>query len=375
MEATEAMRLAIASSFPSLGASLDHLKKLLHPKVIIPTLLSAAFLAFILTFANSGEVGGEIARAASRAAVPAFFLSVVYLVAKLVQWKIYLARLGIRPNWQELLVPYAGGEMSNSLPLGVYLETYLLKGSLGSAMGRSAAATTWMLITEIVTCLLVLVVVEIPGWPWVRPLAAGLILGMLLTGFLLFKLKFVHEGLCKWQPRQRWLWPARDGIKQFLEGSGQLFSWHTFVYGLPLTAIYLGAQATILYVIGTVVTPPDQSWSWAEATTAFAFSLVVVLLVPVLPHLGSVEASGLGVLLAFSVNRNTAVGSFLSLRLLSMGSIILVCWLVLLLLHREVRLIVTRLSHKRGQQPVKPEMHDEQWEDAPEAQHERRVEA
>jgi hypothetical protein len=42
-------------------------------------------------------------------------------------------------------------------------------------------------------------------------------------------------------------------------GSQGLFSWRTFVSGLPLTAVYLGAQA------------------------------VIALLVPFLPHVGSVE--------------------------------------------------------------------------------------
>ena len=115
-------------------------------------MLSAAFLAFLLTFANSGEVGDEIKQAVAGAWLPAFVLAVVYLTAKLIQWRIYLGRLDLKPSWQELLVPYAGGEIGNSLPMGVYLENYLLKGSTGSAVGRSAAATTWMLITEIVTC-------------------------------------------------------------------------------------------------------------------------------------------------------------------------------------------------------------------------------
>ncbi len=123
------------------------LKYIFHPRVIIPTLLSAAFLAFLLTFANSGQVGGDLLRAAAGVWLPALLLAVVYLAVKLLQWRLYLGRLGLKPGWQEVLVPYAGGEMSNSLPMGVYLENYLLKGSTGSAVGRSAAATTWMLIT------------------------------------------------------------------------------------------------------------------------------------------------------------------------------------------------------------------------------------
>ena len=342
------------------------LKTIFNPKVLIPTLLSAALLAFILTFADSGKVIGEIKTGVASPAslVPAIFLVIVYLVAKLIQWKIYLARLQLRPGWKELLVPYAGGEIGNSLPMGVYIENYLLKGSLGSGIGRSAAATTWMLITEIITCLLALLVIGVPGWPWVRPAAGGMIAGMLLVGLFFFKMTVVRTWVGGWEPRWRWLRPVRDGTKQFLEGSGELFSWHTFVFGLPLTAIYLGAYATVLYVVGNVlIAPQRQPWSWPEAAAAFAFSLVIILLVPALPSLGTVEASGLGVLLQFGISRNLAVGSFLALRLLATGTIILVCALVLLLLHRETGAVIRRLSGK-GRQP-KPSEPGQQGQERP----------
>ncbi len=325
----------------------DKVRYILRPQVIVSTLLSAALLTFLFTFANSGEVGDELKDALTGVLLPAFFLTVLYLAAKLVQWKIYLGRLALKPGWQELLVPYAGGETGNSLPMGVYLENYLLKGSLGSGVGRSAAATTWMLITEIVTCLVALLVLGVPGWPWVRPLAAFLIVGMLLAGCFFFRTRFVRLGLERWQPRKKWLCSMRGGIKDFLEGGHQLFSWHTFVYGLPLTGLYLGAQTTTLYLIGNVLIAPTHPWNWTDAATAYAFSLVIVLLVPFLPHLGSVEVSGLGVLLQLGIHKDVAVGSFLSLRLLATGTILLVCGGLLIALHREVGETFRRLSRKR----------------------------
>jgi uncharacterized membrane protein YbhN (UPF0104 family) len=329
------------------GRVQNKLRAIFNPRFVVPTLLSAAFLAFLLTFANSGEVGDELKRAVAEAWLPAFLLAVVYLAAKLIQWRIYLGRLGLRPSWQELLVPYAGGEMGNSLPLGVYLENYLLKGTTGSGVGRSAAATTWMLITEIVTCLVALIALDVPGWPWVRPLAAFLLVGMLAVGYVLFRTRFVNGWLGHWHPDQRGLRSMRAGVLEFVEGSHRLFSWHTFVYGLPLTAIYLGAQATILFVVGNVLIAPTDPWSWGDAVAAYAFSLVIVLLIPVLPHLGSVEVSGLGVMLQYGISKNLAVGGFLALRLLATGTIILVCSLILVALHREVGLTFRRLARVR----------------------------
>ncbi|HEY7126387.1 MAG TPA: lysylphosphatidylglycerol synthase transmembrane domain-containing protein [Ktedonobacterales bacterium] len=334
----------------------QRLRALLNPKVIVPTVLSAGFLAFIVAFGDAGKVSREIATAAPIAVLPVFFLTVLYLLAKGVQWHVYLRRLEIKPASKEFLVPYAGGEFSNSLPLGVYLENYLLKGALGEGFGKSAAATTWMLITEILICLLALMVIGVPDWPWVRPLAIGIFLGMLAVGIVLFKTRLVHERLERWQPKRKGLRSAREGFKDFLEGSSQLLSWHTFVYGLPLTTIYLGAYATSLYVIGAAL--QASTWGWEKATAAYAFSLVVVLLVPVLPHLGTVEASGLGVMLQYGLLRNQAVGSFLTLRLLTTGTIFLVCGSVLLVLHRQVGQIFRRLSRgkkPRGQPGAEPE--------------------
>ncbi len=323
------------------------LKRVFDPKVVISTLLSAALLVFALTVAGPGQVGTCLTQALAGAWLPALVLAVVYLAVKLVQWRVYLGRLGLKPSWPEVLVPYAGGEMGNSLPMGVYLENYLLKGSSGSGVGRSAAATTWMLITEIIICLVALLAFGVPAWPWVRLAAAFLLVGMLLSGFLLFRARLLRGWLERWQPHRTWLQATRQGSREFVEGSQALFSWHTFVYGLPLTAVYLGAQATTLYVVGQVVIAPTEPWNWMVATTAFAFSLVIVLLVPFLPHVGSVEVSGLGVLLTFGISKSHAVAGFLAVRVLSTGAIMLVCGLILLLLHREVGATFRHLSRKR----------------------------
>jgi len=320
---------------------MNGLKKLLNPRVIVPTLLSAALLVFVLTFANAHNVGGDIATAMLRAVLPVALLALLYLAVKGIQWYLYLARLDIRPDWKDLVVPYAGGEMSATLPLGVYLETYLLKGTMGTDIGRSAAATTWMLITEVIACLLALLALGVPGWLWVRPLAGGLIVGMVLVGWVLFKSALVRRSLDHWQARWRLIQPAVRELKQFIDGGNQLFSWRTIVYGLPLALIYLGAYATMLYVIGAILIP---GFRWTEAVTAFAFSLLGVLLVPVLPQLGSVEAAGLEVMLQLGVNRDQAVSSFLSMRLLSTGTIILACGITLILLHSKVGEALRHLS-------------------------------
>ncbi len=347
------------------------LKHILNPRVIILTLLSAAFLAFLLAFANSGEVFSEILQAISTPQVlaAAIVLTLFYLITKLMQWKLYLAHLDLRPSWSDLLLPYAGGEIGNSLPMGVYLENYLMKGTQQADIGRTAAATTWMLITEIIVCLCALIAIGIPHWAWTRPTAAGMLVGMTALGLILLRTRLVSERLDWWKPRAKWLRRLQEGLSHFIEGSSTLFSWRTLVYGLPLTALYLGAHATILYAVGQILIGSSaQPWSWAEAASAFAFSMLIVLLVPVLPHLGSVEISGVGVLLQYGVNRSSAVASFLAVRLLTTGTIILVCLVVLLVLHRKLGKVFRRLSRQREEAKPGPNHPQEEGSQEPEPQ-------
>lgn len=312
---------------------------------MLPTVLSAALLASLLTLSNGGTVSVKMATALHQALIPVTLLTLLYLVVKGIQWRFYLSRLHLRPTLPELLVPYAGGEVGNSLPMGVFLENYLLKGSLGTAVVRSSVATTWMLITELVTCLLALLVVGVPGWPWVRPFAVALLVGMALAGVFVFQSRYMAEGLDWWLLHARRLRSLAKCVKAFVEAGRALFSWRTFVYGLPLTATYLGAQVTALYMIGRALNP---AFSWSMALAAFTFSLVLVLLVPMLPHLGAVEVSGVGVMLQFGMRENMAVGSFLTLRLLTTGVIILFGVVVLVLLRRQVSLVMRRLSRKQS---------------------------
>ena len=53
------------------------LKHLFDPKVVIPTLLSAALLVFVLTFAGPGQVGSCLLQALAGAWLPALGLAVV----------------------------------------------------------------------------------------------------------------------------------------------------------------------------------------------------------------------------------------------------------------------------------------------------------
>ncbi len=138
-----------------------------------------------------------------------------------------------------MLIPYAGGEIGNNLPLGVYIENFLLKGMLGSGIWQSSAATTWILIMEVVICLLTLLIVGVPGWFWLRPLVTAMLVGMLLFGLVFFRSRIVPRWLRHWQPRQKWLRAGVEGATRFWESGRQLFTLSTFLYGLPMTAIYL----------------------------------------------------------------------------------------------------------------------------------------
>ena len=318
---------------------------LLNPKILLSLLMSAGLLTFLLTFADASQVFAEIAIDVPRVVLPVALLTLLYLLVKGVVWWIHLIRLGITARWQEVLGPFAGGELGNNLPLGVYLENILLKAMLGASIWQSSAATTWMLLMEIGICFLMLLVVGVPGWVWLRPVIVLALVGTLFAGLLFFKTDFVSERLRRWRPRQQWLCAGVEGASQFWESGRQLFSWLTFLYGLPLTTLYLGAYAAIVYVIGRSLLP---SFVWQTALAAYTSSILVVLLLYFVPNLGSVEAAGTAVLMQFGLGKNLAVSIFLIMRALTTGVIALVCVLVMTICYRQMGRMFTHFSYQQS---------------------------
>lgn len=319
-------------------------KIVFHPKLLLSLLMSAGLLTFLLTFADASRVFAEISLDIPRIVLPVALLTLLYLLVKGVVWWIHLTRLGILVRWQDVLVPFAGGELGNNLPLGVYMENILLKAMLGESIWRSSAATTWMLLMEIGICCLLLLVAGVPGWLWLRPLMVLTLIGMLLVGWVFFKTDVISERLRRWQPRQQWLRAGVEGATQFWESGRHLFSWLTFLYGLPLTALYLGAYAAMVYLIGKSMIP---AFAWQAALAAYAAAVLVVLLLSFVPNLGSVEAAGMAVLLQFGLEKNLAISVFLIMRALTTGIIALVCVLVMIMCYRQVGQM---LPHSSSQQ-------------------------
>jgi uncharacterized membrane protein YbhN (UPF0104 family) len=318
------------------------LRVVLRPNIIVPAVMSAGLIVFLLAFANAPRVFAEIWTAVAADAALIFLLSLVYLIAKGCQWTLFLRRVGIRPAWRNLLMAFAGGELSINVPLGVYLENYLLKGAAQVNVGRSSAATTWMLFMEITCCILALLALDIPGWPWLRPLVLTFLLALLAAGFLFFRTTKVKRLVYRLQryPRLR---SAATVAEQFLDSGRSLFAWQTFAIGLPITTTYLGAQAMALYTIGRAL--HLATFSLHVAIVAYAFSILVVLALPIVPHLGAVEATGLGVLLTFGISRDSAVAAFLALRVLGSGTVMVITSMVLVLLHQEVSGAIRSLSN------------------------------
>jgi len=318
------------------------LRAMLRPAVVVPVVMSAGLIAFLLSFANAARVFSEVRVAVVADAALVFLLSLIYLATKGLQWALFLRRLNVRPAWRALFMAFAGGELSISIPMGVYLENYLLKGAAQAEIGRSSAATTWILLMEIVWCIVALFILDIPGWPWLRPLLLVFAAGLLAAGLLFFRTPLVGRLICRLQHCSR-LQRIAIAAEQFLDGGRELFTWQTFVIGLPITTIYLSAQVIALYVIGKTL--HLTAFSFHVAIAAYAFSVLIVLALPALPHLGAVEATGLGVLLAFGIPRDTAVAAFLSLRLLGSGAVMLITGSILVFLHREVQSAVRTLAN------------------------------
>ena len=156
------------------------MKRAFSPRVIVPLVFGVGIIAFLLGYADVGRV----VRAVS-AFQPIYLLVILlctlgYEALRAVQWHFFLRMLGKRNVWHISVMSYMGGEMAKVLPGGQYFQTYLLRQASGVPIACSAAATTIIIWLEVVVCLVVLALLGVAHWLWVRQAAIVLLAGIAL---------------------------------------------------------------------------------------------------------------------------------------------------------------------------------------------------
>lgn len=315
--------------------TLHAFRAALRPGVLLPVLLAAALLSVALSLGDLGKVIGRVR------AIPllnlAFVLgfAAVYLALKALQWHLLLANLGARPGWRRFALAYAVGELALTLPLGIFAQNWVLSSEDRIHFGRSSAATVVMLLMEIVAVLLVLALCGIPGWPPLRPLAAGL---LVLLGVSMFSLLRFRTRIEDWA--QRITRPALQravgetiGLVRGLQSLGRP---RVLGVNFLLTPVYLGALAGAFLAVGHGVDLP--ALDYRQATTIYAFALACILLCAGLfGQIGSVEVIGMNAARAWGLDYTDGLALMLGFRLAWTGAMWLLNGPLVLALWKTVR--------------------------------------
>lgn len=326
------------------------MKKLLRPRVILPAIFAAAVIAALLAFSDLGKVV-RLMEGFNRLYLLYFFLLMVaYELVRGLQWQYLLhalkIRVPIRAQWFSFLV----GEMGKSLPIGNYLQNYLLERAQGADFGRSSAASTLIIITEVFVSVIGVVILGLGSWTtFLRPI---IIIGLILTGVAVFLIvKFHHSGNPpRWMTKRKAMQKVLQEFGEFEKGAVDLFKPRVLAVEIALSATYLIIAGAGLYIILRGLNIGGASFG--EALAVYFFSLATSLIIPIPVDIGVIEITAVGAFLVVGVSRAGAVGTVLINRVLSIIASIAIAIIAMIVFHDQLRAAL-KDRPRRGQKGEK----------------------
>ncbi|MGH2443117.1 MAG: lysylphosphatidylglycerol synthase domain-containing protein [Chloroflexota bacterium] len=320
---------------------IQWLRKRLSVRVVVPSIIALGMLVYVATLASAPQSGRELWRVFQQTWILILFLTFPYLLARALVWYRLMSQLGVEVPWRQAAVSFAGGEMTKSLPGGIYVENYIL-GRLvhfgRHSLIRSSMATTAMLGLEALVAVPTTLIIGVPGERWLFWAILGIVIFWLVMLVLAWVL--VHHIVPHGQRRSdSRLHRAATVADEFLHAGADLLTLETLFDGIP-TALYMLIYAIDLYAI--LLALNVHSITFVDTLVIYAIVVLAVILVPIPTEIGISEFTGLGVLLAFGTSRSVAALAVLSLRVLATGFTIVVAGLILFVLRHELsRLLPT----------------------------------
>jgi glycosyltransferase 2 family protein len=322
------------------------MKKLLQPRVLTPAILSVALLAVLFTFADARKVLHLMSGFQHIYLLYYLLLMIAYEVVRGLQWHFLLKALDLHVPLRAQIFAFAMGETTKSLPIGNYFQNYVLQQSKGADFGRTSAATTLIVLTEVAVSLVGVVIIGLGSWSsWLRPLIIVGTAVVVLCGWLFTKLYHARSAP-QWMTKHEALRKILDELRQFREGTRDLLRPRVLAIQVSLGSMYLAIAGIALYVVirGLGLNSVSLWQAWA----VYFFSLAVGLIFPLPVDIGVTEISGVGALVAIGVDRSYAVGIMLINRVLSIGASVAIALIVVVVLHDEFRATLRGGSKQPG---------------------------
>lgn len=305
-------------------------------QTILPLAVALGMLAYVSSLAAAKNSGAELANIIGQTWALILILTFPYLAARALVWYRLLSQLGIRVPLRQAAVSFAGGEITKSLPAGVYVENYLLSRLVhfsSHSLIRSSMATTAMLGLEAFVAVPIALIVGVPGERW----AFWVVLGVVIAWMIILALAWIaiHSWLAgpdEQEPSR--LQRAARAAEEFLAAGGELLSLGTLLDAIP-TALYMLVYVIDFYAI--LRAEGVHNVTFLDTMSIYAFIVLAVILVPIPTEIGITEFTGLGVLLAYGIPRSSAAVAVLALRILATGMTILVAGAALFILRDELK--------------------------------------
>lgn len=304
--------------------------------VVIAGIVGLGLLAYVSYLASVRNASGELWIIVRQSWLIILLLTFPYLAARALVWYELLEQLEINVPWRQLLTAFAAGEVTKSLPAGVYVQNLLLKRlrhlNRESSI-RSITATTAMLGLESALAVPAALAVGVPGQPWVREtilaiVGAWVAIIIFMAWLVRFRAYRIGPGTAMWRRRI-----VRVAV-EFMIAARDLVSRRTIKQLVP-TAIYMLIYAIDLYVIARAA--GVHALTLVDAIGVYALVVLAVVMIPIPTEIGISEFAGLGGLLAYGIPRPTAALIMLVMRLLATGATIIVAAVLLILMRQELR--------------------------------------
>lgn len=330
---------------------MSWIRRHVDASVLVPLAVSLGLLAYVSYIGAARGSADQLWMIVQRTWLPILLLTIPYVAARAIVWYELLQELGIRVPPRQMAAAFAGGEITKSLPAGIYVQNILL-GRLTHLSKhstiRSATATTAMLGLESVLALPVAIIIGVPDAPWVRWTLLGIVLAWLLILVLAWAL--VRYRTMHMPPRAaRWRRRLVEAIEEFLSAGRELIALKTLRNLIP-TAIYMLVYVIdldlIMHAVGV------YNVRFLQIMGIYALVVLAVILIPIPTELGITEFAGLGGLLAYGIPHSTAAIIMLSLRLLATGATILVAAVILVLVRHEIVARQEGGESRSGEVPV-----------------------
>src|SRR5947209_9000845 len=95
-------------------------------QVILPVALAVGLLGYVTSVAVAPKSAPELWNVIQQTLIVIVIATFPYFGARAWVWHNLLRQLGFRVPWRQLLASFAAGEMTKSIPAGVYTQNYIL---------------------------------------------------------------------------------------------------------------------------------------------------------------------------------------------------------------------------------------------------------